>query len=565
MECQTIEIGRPPKNHTPETQSGDAAVPILGKLRRELLLEISGGERRIGESSEIRSWINKKYISNPMAGDIYRGVLCAKYDLVLAPNDLPSLAESLQSLVKLEKRSLPGIGFVSATLEGKACGVLFQRNELRNGGLVYSATIFSDDTSKTVHVELRACQSNPEPVGSIYSTKGWLRVETQAMAQTTDESTYTSFALRCLAAYHRYQYPVIDPSKVIDRKWPRARPNPYLVRLVADAYKGHVGCTKVKVPMSLIEPRDLDHALLIPNDEIQSAVDALKDGASLELVLYEENGTLIMDDDYLAYLAYRAMDVEWIPAVIVGGFSSKEIKILCSGREELIPPVGVSRIPAESRSLPINKRQMLETKLLPLREKSTPLANLEAKFVRFCRLLSNKSTRERELHQFILRNPEILDCHLASIFSEVQIGRYRADLVLQYRQADKRVVLIELERHNGRMFTKSGRLREKVTHACQQVEDWIEQIRTNSVDVPSWLARSYTPEGAVVIGRSSDLTLEQQEKLFHINSNRLVKVMTYDDLLERMTQLMLTLEGSADRNRLCAQGPLWPKAGRGCT
>ncbi|HHF3203153.1 Shedu anti-phage system protein SduA domain-containing protein [Vibrio alginolyticus] len=132
---------------------------------------------------------------------------------------------------------------------------------------------------------------------------------------------------------------------------------------------------------------------------------------------------------------------------------------------------------------------------------------------------------------------------MASMFSEVRIGRYRADLVIRYEQVDKKVVLVELERHSDKIFTKSNRIRKKVTHASQQVEDWINEIRLGTNNAPKWLTNQYNPEGFVVIGRSKDLSEDQKQILFSLNVNRKVKIITYDDLLERMKRLMGMIGG----------------------
>ncbi len=114
-------------------------------------------------------------------------------------------------------------------------------------------------------------------------------------------------------------------------------------------------------------------------------------------------------------------------------------------------------------------------------------------------------------------------------------------MVLQYEQSHRRVLLVELERHLDQIFKKDNRLRSKVTHASQQVEDWIGEIRSGKNNIPDWLKREYVVEGAVVIGRSKNLTVSQKDTLRVINTNRIVKIMTYDDLLEQMMRLISIL------------------------
>ncbi|WP_426406368.1 Shedu anti-phage system protein SduA domain-containing protein [Serratia sp. PAMC26656] len=127
------------------------------------------------------------------------------------------------------------------------------------------------------------------------------------------------------------------------------------------------------------------------------------------------------------------------------------------------------------------------------------------------------------------------------IHSEVRIGNYIADLVLEYNSLHKGILLIELERQSDLIFTKKGRLRSKVTHALQQVEDWIKEMRENKPNIPNWLKNEYTPEGMVIIGRSNMLSMEDKLRLKSINNNRTVKVLTYDDLLQHLMQLIENL------------------------
>ena len=511
--------------------------PMLRELRRELLLEISGGEKRIGSSDEIKSWILDKYQENPLVGDMFRAILLLNEDLLLREDELPSLSKCKSSIVNLEKLPLPEFGFVSSLHEGKPVGALVQREALKVGGLVHSITLFGQKhlTKMVSRFEIRASRKEPEPFASILTLDGWNHISKDEI----HTEIHTAFALQCLIALHRYKYPKLSADSIIDNRATKPQPNKYLEKLIAQAYLDKVVCYKVKVRLAQVTPRDLDYALTVPEEQVKSFIDQIADFGypAHDLLLYEKNGGLIMDDDYIPYLAYRALKLEEVPAVIVGSFDQPNITVLADGGGELIPPVVVSRVSGCQNSIR-SKEDILQKKLSHL----TPIASIETKlenrFVQFCRLLSNASISEKELHNFLIRNPQILDSHAVSMYSEVTIGRYRADLVLCYDQVDRRVVLIELEKHSDKIFTKSNRLRKKVTHASQQVEDWINEIRLGAKNIPSWLNQEFCPEGAVVIGRTNDLTGDQKQTLATINTNRLVKVITYDDLLMRMKQLI---------------------------
>lgn len=520
-----------------DSVDGNANWPMLRELRRELLLEISGGEKRIANSEEIKSWILEKYQTNPLVGDIFRAILLINEDLVLSENELPSLAECKHSVFDAEKRPLPEFCFVSSRINGEPKGVLIQRESLKVGGLVYSFTIFSREhlTKSVKRIEIRACSKEPEPFASLFTSNGWVHVSQEEIHL----EQYAIFALRCLISYHRYKYKKLPVDSLLDTRKERPRPNDYLVDLIARAYRNQVRCYKVEVPLTHIKPRDLDYALTIQKQEIKSFIDEICNYGFpfSELLLYQHGDELITDDDYIAYLSYMAMGLDKVPAVIIGAFNNPNVVVLSEGGEELIPPIGVKRVEESYPSIR-SKEEILKEKLLSLSPKTTDSSRLEKRFIEFCRLIGNSSTSEAELHKFLNRYPEIFDSHMASIHSEVTIGRYRADLVIRYEQVDKKIVLIELERHSDTIFTKANRIRKKVTHASQQVEDWINEIRLGAKNIPSWLSTQFCPEGLVVIGRSRDLTDEQKQILVTINSNRTVKIITYDDLLERMKQLM---------------------------
>jgi hypothetical protein len=513
---------------------------MLRELRRELLLEISGGEKRIGSSDEIKSWMLDKYQQNPLVADMFRAILLINEDLLLRENELPSLSKCKSAIIDVEKLPLPEFGFVSSFHEGRPAGALVQREALKVGGLVYSITLFDREnlTKRVSRVEIRASIIEPEPFASIFTLDGWVHFAKDEI----HSETHIVFALQCLIALHRYNYPTLSIDSIVDNRVTKPRPNKYLEGLIAQAYLDNVVCYKVKVCLAQVTPRDVDYALTIPEEQIKSFIDQVAEfGYPFhDLLLYERNGGLIMDDDYIPYLAYRALKLEEVPAVIVGSFDQPNVKVLETGGRELIPPIVVTKVSAGQKRIR-SKEYLLQEKLSHLTRTASIETKLENRFIHFCRLLSNASISEKELHNFLSRNSQILDSHAASMYSEVTIGRYRADLVLRYDQVDKRVILIELEKHSDKIFTKENRLRSKVTHASQQVEDWINEIRLGARKIPNWLNQEFCPEGAVVIGRTSDLTEEQKQTLATINANRLVKIITYDDLLTRMKQLIKSL------------------------
>lgn len=525
-----------------ETLSGSKeAQPLLGALRQAMLLEITSGEKRTATDEEITTWTLRKYQDNPLSGDIYHALLYLEEDYVSPSDQLPTSKAALEQLYALEHYPIPEFFFVSTDYENESIGFLFQREALKDGGRVYSVTGFNsrDLGGKVSRLELRVNATSPEPFVLRMSNNGYIQVSKEAFC----DDNYLALAFNCLAAYCDYRYPPIDTNRVIDTRVSKPAENDYLIKLIAEAYKGTTPCTRISIPISRIRPRDIDYTLSIAKSEIESFMHKVATwGAPLaEILLYEENGHLTMDDDYIIYCAYRALKIDTIIAVVVGNFDESDVKILVRGHGELIPPVQFDSVSKITHKQALSKDEQLERKLLALMPASSSKTTMKLKFMNFCRLLGRDSTLEKDLQKFIKDHPEIFDCHFGRMRMEVPIGDFRADMVLEYEQSHRRILLVELERHVDKIFTKDNRLRSKVTHAGQQVEDWIGEIRSGKKNVPDWLKKEYVVEGAVVIGRSKNLTLKQKETLRVINTNRTIKIMTYDDLLEQMMRLISIL------------------------
>lgn len=513
------------------------AAPMLQHVRQGTLRKIVRGEQRTPDVDEIVSWVRNCYRENPLVGGIARAMFVINEDLVVADTDLPTHDEVLSDLHRLETLKLDREFFVSSTFESQPCGVLFRRSEMKEGGVLFEMTVFGrDGLAGTVwHLNLLLSSTRPEPFISVCTAEGWVQFERERAVQMA----HVMFLLRCLYQYKKYLYPVVPVTSLVDIRTDRPRDNPFLARLITQAFRGQLACTRVRVDLTLIRPRDIDYALRIPDEEISRYISHAR---TTDILLYEENGALVMDDDYLVYVACRALGLTRVNAVIVGDFDQSLVEVLEVGGRELIPPVGVTRLDYRSRRGSVDKQHLLQLKVSALRPKVSQSTKLERSFIELCRLLGRVGTREKDLHCFLKQHTQVLDSHVAAVYSEVRIGKYRADLVLQYRQSDKRVVLVELEPHSAQIFTKRNSQRHKVTHAVQQVQDWIREIHNNASNLPHWLAGNYTAEGMVVIGRSKDLTQEQKDTLMINNARSNVKILTYDDLLERLQCLIEVLD-----------------------
>ena len=68
--------------------------------------------------------------------------------------------------------------------------------------------------------------------------------------------------------------------------------------------------------------------------------------------------------------------------------------------------------------------------------------------------------------------------------------------------------------------------------------------RENPSKIPHPFDPTVPVEGLVVIGRSVEMDDDSKRRLLSLNHNRLIKVITYDDLLERVKSLIANLETS---------------------
>ncbi|WP_454708908.1 Shedu anti-phage system protein SduA domain-containing protein [Delftia acidovorans] len=522
-----------------------SVVPMLGFLQKKVRTKLGfEGDEKLNKGAAIRSIFKK----NPRLAEFYTGLLILRVDTILEEEHLPSIEDCLGSIEDLERLPLKSHTFASLFWNRQHLGIIVFRHELKGGGFFYELTLMTHDDGLdlAIRAEIRAARAQPEPFASIFSSDGWSVIPREQISSVPE----LALMIQVVFALHRQHYPKLLISKIASADiGPNGPPNENreLIKLCSMAMQGKVQCTRVTVPLDAVVPKDISYALNYPLEEIRRLRDAHVDGgrASSSLLLYQRGGKLIMDDDYSAFLSYKSLSFKRVPAVVLGKFHAPNTEVLETGGGELIPPILVERRSPPTPSTPEDDAQRLEWRLQLLKP-SNPTASqtLSKVYFDFCHLLERRRKREADLHAFLLQHPVVLDAHAAGVHSEVHIGRYRADLVLRYEQSDKRILLVELERDNDKIFKKNNRLMDKVAHASQQVEDWIAMIRGNAPEMPAWLKGAYVPEGLVVIGRSTQLTIDQKETLFNINSNRLVKIVTYDDLLERLNRLIVSMENS---------------------
>jgi hypothetical protein len=140
---------------------------------------------------------------------------------------------------------------------------------------------------------------------------------------------------------------------------------------------------------------------------------------------------------------------------------------------------------------------------------------------------------EEPMHQFLRNHPELIAPTSDRFWSKLRFGARVSDFVFREPQNDYE--LVELEAPVRELFRKDGQQREELTHAINQVADWISYIEDDRKRVEDELGLvgiSTNPRSLIVIGRSDSLRPEDRRKLTTLqNQIPKLRIMTYDDLL----------------------------------
>lgn len=158
----------------------------------------------------------------------------------------------------------------------------------------------------------------------------------------------------------------------------------------------------------------------------------------------------------------------------------------------------------------------------------------------FERLLRD-ATVEEQLQSFLKDNPQLLDLRAIQVDPKVPLGsEYVTDFILTL-PGDKHV-LVEIERANLRLYTQGKNPSAHMTHAVQQVEDWLDWAYENVTYLRSRYPSLHEPQGLVVLGRRESLDHKAIKALRRRNTNSRIRVATYDDLLDEVRAIAANIE-----------------------
>jgi hypothetical protein len=151
---------------------------------------------------------------------------------------------------------------------------------------------------------------------------------------------------------------------------------------------------------------------------------------------------------------------------------------------------------------------------------------------------------EAGLQDFLEANPQLLSPTHLRMWKKVPLGRHVTDLV--FREPSD-YTLVELEAPSRALFRKDGQQTQELTHAIDQVHDWLRYIEDNLDTVRRELGLegiSSHPACLVVIGRSAGLSEDDKRKLATmLRTLPKFRILTYDDALLAATQSITNLLG----------------------
>jgi hypothetical protein len=397
--------------------------------------------------------------------------------------------------------------------------------------------IFSDDTTESVlfYSVVPDYKGDPGQISVLQPGNQWVDLNPDMAGQDPGARTVLATLANQLK---RVEVKHVSIKELKEMPGTRPPEDDVLMALWHDAIEHKITVTTAVTAAELIRPYSHDFCLRCPEGIIAPTRDRILQGHRPAMAVYWDGKSFVMSDDYPAYIAYRQCDISEVHVAILGEFPSDKVTVLRSGERELLPPIVIqSHAEPAAPSSPEFEAWQLQEKLRKKRE--MPI-DLMLTWISFAELLADEDLDEKHLHDFLKEHPEALNAYAIDLQSEVRLGAdYRIDLVLRTNGLHDEVQLIELEHHRHPIFTQSGQPRAEITHAVQQVNDWIHWLREHPSETAAVALGSVPKKGMVIAGRSRQLTDEQRTRLAHLNADNPVPVITYDELLERFENMIL--------------------------
>lgn len=206
--------------------------------------------------------------------------------------------------------------------------------------------------------------------------------------------------------------------------------------------------------------------------------------------------------------------------------------------------------PAEVRLLQARLREEQEQNT----EVKAILARLKAANAELSNLLLATSRNEHDLQRCLTKYPILLGLDYRRVLPKHKLGSdYEMDYALELMDGSIDVMEIEASTHS--LYKRNGDPTVALVHAEQQVLDWLAWLDEYSPYARAKLPGVRRPCGIVVIGRRTNLSDKNKERLRWRNmmhSGRLT-VLTYDDLIDRCETLQGLLLGRLNEQAAAAK------------
>lgn len=158
----------------------------------------------------------------------------------------------------------------------------------------------------------------------------------------------------------------------------------------------------------------------------------------------------------------------------------------------------------------------------------------------YARLLTSAKCEE-DLQKFIEKNPVLLHQFPAErLFPKPAILTFfNADFAVVTPMRE--LILIELERADTRLMRKNGDVAAPLSHALDQVSDWLQVVDDHRLAVLASLGvekeQVSSVRGVVIAGRDIGCDAQQLRKLKGVDRGR-ISLLTYDDVLFSLDALI---------------------------
>jgi hypothetical protein len=189
-------------------------------------------------------------------------------------------------------------------------------------------------------------------------------------------------------------------------------------------------------------------------------------------------------------------------------------------------------------------RRALLAELQKREEAGRVLAALRLAIAELEGLLNDRERNENDLQRCLTHNPILFGTDYRRVIPKHRLGdEYEMDYALE--RVSGLVDLVEIEASTHLLFTQAGNPRKELVHAEQQVLDWLDWIERHSEYARDRLPGLMRPFGYVIIGRSTNLSEKDRDRLHRRNSvfRGAFQILTYDDLLDRARALLEILAG----------------------